>query len=98
MIRFAISKPDTRKKDIQERVVHLNWEHDPFLNNYGLKIEPNMLKTKARVLNTPEVGFSKASTRPGTSGQWSLLGKKFWQGNSVPLRAWGMHVFGQNPK
>lgn len=97
MISFAISKPDTRKKDIKERVAHLDWEHDSFLNNYGLKIEPNMLKTKARVLNSPEVLFSKASARPGTSGQWNLLGKQFLQGNIVPLRAWGIYVFGQNP-
>lgn len=98
MISFAISKPDTRKKDTKDRVAHLDWEHDPFLSNYGLKIEPNMLKTKARVLSSPDVRFSKASARPGSFGQWNLLGKQFLQGNTFPLRAWGIHVFGQNPK
>lgn len=98
MISFAISKPEIRKKDIMERVGRLDWEHDPFLSNYGLKIEPKMLKTKARVLNSPEVQFNKASAaaRPGTSGQWNLLGKKFLQGNTVPLKAWGIFVFGTN--
>lgn len=82
-----------------ERVTRLDWERDPFLSNYGLKIEPKMLKTKARVLSSPEVQFSKASqaVRPGTSGQWNLLGKRFLRGNTVPLKAWGMYVFGQNP-
>lgn len=98
MIRFAISKPEIRKRDIMERVGRLDWEHDPFLSNYGLKIEPKMLKTKARVLNSPEVLFNKASAKPGTSGQWNLMGKKFLRGNTVPLKAWGMYVFGTNLK
>lgn len=98
MISFAISKPEIRKKDIKERVARLDWEHDPFLSNYGLKIEPNMLKTKARVLNSPEVQFLKASARPGTFGQWNLMGKQFLRGNTHPLKAWGIYVFGQNPQ
>lgn len=83
-----------------ERVGRLDWEHDPFLSNYGLKIEPKMLKTKARVLNSPELQFSKVSApvRPGTSGQWNLLGKQFLRGNTVPLKAWGVYVFGPNPQ
>lgn len=43
--------------------------NDPFLSNYGLKIEPKMLKTKVWVFNSPEVWFSKASMRPGTFDQ-----------------------------
>lgn len=98
MISFAISKPDTRKKDIKDRVAYLYWEHDPFLSNYGLNIELNMWKTKARVLSSPELRFSKASARPRSFDQWNLLGKQFLQGNTFPLRACGIHVFGQNPK
>lgn len=102
MIKFAVSVPDARKMAIKDKIALLDWEHDPFLNNYGLKIEPNMLKTKARVLNPPEVMFNgpandkNASAKPGTWGSWNLKGKKFLKGNTIPLRSWGVYVFKHN--
>lgn len=98
MIKFAVSIPKARREAIKEKVTRLDWEHDPFLNSYGLKIEPNMLKTKARVLNPPEVMFTqpnynpKVSAKPGTSGKWNLAGKRFLQGNTIPLKYWGLYV------
>lgn len=93
MIKFAVSRPAQRKDSIRRGLELLKWDSDPFLNNYGLKIDPNMLKTEARILTAPTVLFGKKATvAPGFSGRWDLRGKQFLAGNHAPLRSWGVCV------
>ena len=95
MIRFAVTKPKGRKESIQEGLQLLDWATDPFLNEYGLKIDPNMLKTDARVLNPPSVLYGNNQVaNPGYSGRWDLRGKVFLKGNPAPLKSWGVCVIG----
>jgi len=96
MIKFAVTRPAQRKESIQDGLRLLDWQHDPYLQNYGLKIDPNMLTTQARVLNPPQVLYGKNQTAaPGYSGRWDLRGKVFLNGNPAPLTSWGVCVIGQ---
>lgn len=93
MIKFAVSRPGVRRESIRRGLDLLKWEEDPFLRNYGLKIDQNMLKTEARVLPSPTILFGKKQTHnPGTSGRWDLRGKQFLTGNPAPLKSWGFCV------
>lgn len=93
MIKFAVSRPAQRKESIQRGLALLKWDEDPFLKNYGLKIDNNMLKTEARILNPPAVLFGKkAVVNPMYSGRWDLRGKQFLIGNHAPLKSWGVSV------
>lgn len=63
------------------------------LKTYGMKINPQMLKTNARVLDPPEPLFAKKVTaRPGFSGRWDLRGKVFFSPNTEQLKSWGICV------
>ena len=98
MIKFAVTKPDQRKKHIQYGLDLLNWQQDPYLLDYGLKIDPKMLKTDARVLNPPAVLYGKnESAEPKYSGRWDLRGKVFLKGNPHALTSWGVCVIGKGP-
>lgn len=44
MIKFAVTRPDVRKLDIEEGIKTLGWKEDLFLKNYGLDISPNMIE------------------------------------------------------
>jgi eukaryotic translation initiation factor 2C len=93
MIKFAVSRPADRKESIRKGLDLLKWDTDPFLSNYGLKIDRNMLKTEARVLNPPTVLFGKKVTvAPGFSGRWDLRGKQFLFPNHAPLKSWGVCI------
>lgn len=95
MIKFAVTKPEQRKQTIQDGLELLDWKNDQYLTNYGLIIDPNMLKTDARILKPPEVLYGKGMTAtPGFSGRWDLRGKVFLKGNSAPLKSWGVCVVG----
>ncbi|KAI9680849.1 MAG: hypothetical protein M1817_004289 [Caeruleum heppii] len=100
MIRFAVTRPHQRAKDIEEGRQWLEWEKDIFLQNYGMKISPKMIETKARVLDPPTVQFKNSTVKPGLSGRWDLKGpRKFLTVNTDPLAVWSVCIFqARNPK
>jgi eukaryotic translation initiation factor 2C len=103
MIRFTVQRPAERVNQIRGNVAQLAWDKDPLLRDYGLQVNPNMFKTQARVLPTPQiqygVGSQDAKFTP-KDGRWDLRGKKFasWgpisAANNGGLKAWGVMVFG----
>lgn len=98
MIKFAVTRPDQRMKDIQTGINKLNWTGDKMLQAYGLSINPNMIETQARVLPPPVVQFQGSTVAPGTSGRWDLKGpRKFLTVNPEPLKAWGVCVYPGRP-
>ena len=94
MIKFAVTRPEGRKGAIAAGLQLLNWANDKYLSNYGLQIEPTMLKTKARVLDPPTILFgANKKVEPKFAGRWDLRGQKFLIGNAAPLKSWGICVF-----
>ena len=94
MIKFAVTRPQDRAKNIQEGLGLLNWQKDPMLAKYGMKINPSMIKTNARLLNPPTVEFGDGKVEnPGTNGRWRIDGKRFIEKNSRTLRSWAVVVF-----
>ena len=93
MIKFAVSRPAQRKQAIDRGLETLAWDSDPVLKDYGMKINPNMLQTNARILNPPEVLFAKGATaKPMLTGRWDLRGKVFLKPNHAALKSWGVCV------
>ena len=93
MIKFAVSRPAQRKQAIDHGLSMLNWAGDPILKNYGMKVNPNMVQTSARILDPPEVLFAKGATaKPMFSGRWDLRGKVFLKSNDKPLKSWAVLV------
>ncbi|KAL2809793.1 Piwi domain-containing protein [Aspergillus granulosus] len=94
MIKYAASRPADRLKSILKSKAMLNHSGDPVLNTFGVKIDNNMIHTKARLLPAPEIEFgNKQRVSPGTNGRWDLRGKKFYAGNKKPIDAWGVGYF-----
>lgn len=93
MIKFAVSRPPQRRQAIDQGLKKLDWAKDPMLLGYGMKINPTMLKTNARILEPPEPLFAKGATaKPNFTGRWDLRGKVFLQPNDRPLKSWGIVV------
>ncbi|EAA29350.1 Piwi-domain-containing protein [Neurospora crassa] len=89
MIKFAVQRPDQRKKDISASVQRLDWANDKYLKAFGVSISPEMAKTEAKVLRHPEVFFEKKTARPLNTGRWDLRGARFIEANKEPLTHWG---------
>ena len=94
MIKFAVTRPEGRKASIAAGLRLLNWSGDRYLANYGVQIDPNMLKTKARVLDPPSILFGKnKKVEPKFAGRWDLRGQQFLLPNAAVLKSWGVCVF-----
>ena len=43
MIKFAVTRPELRMRDINYGLGLLKWKDDKYLHNYGLKINEDMV-------------------------------------------------------
>ena len=94
MIKFAVTRPPVRAGAIANGLKGLNWPQDPMLAKYGMKISTQMIKTNARLLNSPAVEFGQGRIEtPKTDGRWRIDGKRFIEKNVEPLKRWGVIVF-----
>ncbi|KKY15039.1 putative eukaryotic translation initiation factor 2c [Phaeomoniella chlamydospora] len=94
MIKFAVSRPHERIQAIEEGKNLLSWGNDRWMKHFGMEINPNMVKTKARVLPNPQIEFGgNQRHNPGTSGRWDLRGKRFFALPGNPLVSWGIGFF-----
>ncbi|KAJ9500329.1 Protein argonaute [Exophiala xenobiotica] len=93
MIKFAVSQPEKRLQHINEGKSWLNWGADKYLNNYGLRIGTEPIKTNARILPAPGVKFGNRTQQPGNKGRWDLRGCKFLNPNTQELVSWGIGFF-----
>ena len=94
MIKFAVTKPAQRAAAINQGLDALAWNQDPNLKHYGMSIDRNMIKTKARLLDPPKVEFGKGKVEmPKTEGRWRIDGKPFIEKNRMSLDCWGVIVF-----
>ncbi|EAW22039.1 PAZ domain protein [Aspergillus fischeri NRRL 181] len=80
MIKYAASRPADHLNSIYKLKAILNHAKDPVLNTFGLAIKDDMIRTKARLLPSPDIQFGgNQCLSPGTNGHWDLCGKKFYQ-------------------
>lgn len=90
MLAFAATIPSVRWGAVEKGKSMLNWQRDPVLNAYGLKINDSPETVNAKLLTAPEVAFSSGGNeKPGNTGRWKLMGKKFYK-LGAPLMSWGV--------
>ncbi|PSN62707.1 Piwi-domain-containing protein [Corynespora cassiicola Philippines] len=97
MIKFAVTLPNERWKAVENGVKLLDWDNDKYLSLYGVKINRNPSRVKARILPSPAVAFGTGSRNATIApndliaGRWRLDGRKFALANNErPIRAWGV--------
>ncbi|RMZ70216.1 eukaryotic translation initiation factor 2c [Pyrenophora seminiperda CCB06] len=97
MIKFAVTLPKDRWAAVQQGVKLLDWENDPYLRHYDLKVSPTPAKVTARILPSPTVHFGAGSREPTLkaadmmAGRWRLDSRKFAVNNKGrEIKAWGV--------
>jgi eukaryotic translation initiation factor 2C len=92
MIKFAVTAPPERWNAIEHGLKMLSWSEDPYLQKYGVKINPKKTVADSRLLPAPTVKYGAGDAKPGTSGRWDLKNKKFLLPNPTPLKSWAVCV------
>ena len=95
MIKFAVTLPERRWKDIEYGIDMFKWGQDKYLAKYGLKVAGNgsaPSKVTAKLLPPPKVRFGAGEAVPNLTGRWDLRGKRLLEPNPQPLQSWGVCV------
>ncbi|KAI1815099.1 Piwi-domain-containing protein [Poronia punctata] len=94
MIKTAVTRPPKRRAAIMEGFNMMKYHEDPYLREFGIQVQPSMVRTEARVIKNPVVTFGNETIDPKLAGRWDLRGKRFVEPNRQSLDAWGFVVAG----
>ncbi|KAI0394409.1 Piwi-domain-containing protein [Xylariaceae sp. FL0594] len=94
MIKVAVTRPPKRREDIMGGFNAFKFDKDPYLAEFGIQVRPQMTRTKAVLLQNPEVTFGNEKVNPRMSGRWDLRGKRFVEPNTCEITSWGFVVCG----
>ncbi|KAF7723040.1 Eukaryotic translation initiation factor 2C [Apophysomyces ossiformis] len=86
MIKFTCQKPNIRANKIRDGMQQLNYRNNPYLQQFGMSVKPEMAMIQARVLPTPQISYhasSQEATFAPQGGAWNLRGKKVVQGATL---------------
>ncbi|KAI8330896.1 Piwi domain-containing protein [Chlamydoabsidia padenii] len=94
MIKFTCHKPHARSNKINQGINLLKYRENEHIQEFGMKIDPEMAQVDARVLPAPRVSYHQTSQDanflPG-NGAWTLRGKKLASGATV--KSWSVVNF-----
>ncbi|EIE85427.1 hypothetical protein G6F46_009276 [Rhizopus delemar] len=94
MIKFTCQKPNVRANKISQGLNLLKYRDNPYINQFGVVIKPEMAVINARVLPTPRISYHQSSQDAEFApqgGAWNLRGKKVAQG--ATLGSWALVNF-----
>ncbi|KAI8979788.1 Piwi domain-containing protein [Mycotypha africana] len=94
MIKFTCQKPNIRANKIRQGLGLMQHRDNPYLQQFGMAVKPEMAVVKARVLPTPKISYHQSSQDAEFApqgGAWNLRGKKVAQG--ATLGSWSVVNF-----
>jgi hypothetical protein len=96
LIKVAAARPDIRRKDTEAGFQMLQLNQSPLMKSYGIEIDTNMVKVKARILDSPTLLMNSrnqnANTLNPTFGSWNMKDSRVASGatlNSFSIVALG---------
>ncbi|CAO0794814.1 unnamed protein product [Mucor circinelloides] len=93
MIKFTCQKPNVRANKIKQGLGLLQY-NNPYMQQFGMAVKPEMAVINARVLPTPKISYHPSSQEAEFApqgGAWNLRGKKVAQG--ATLGSWSVVNF-----
>ncbi|RKO87186.1 Piwi domain-containing protein [Blyttiomyces helicus] len=90
MIKFTCQPPHVRSAKISQGVTLFDYEDNPYMHFFGIKVEKDLALVPARVMPIPKLMFGGSSEIP-RDGVWALKEKKLYEG--AGLKSWGVIAF-----
>ncbi|KAF9973718.1 eukaryotic translation initiation factor 2C, 2 [Actinomortierella ambigua] len=95
MLKFMGLNPTDRANRIRKGVQLLNYKGNEYIRAFGMEIDTNMVKVKARILPAPSLRYHESSNQARIvpkDGIWNLRASKMFIG--ATLISWGVIAFG----
>ncbi|KDO27771.1 hypothetical protein SPRG_07370 [Saprolegnia parasitica CBS 223.65] len=83
MIRYTCTKPEERRRKIEEKVAEAHFEADTCLAAFGATLNPKMLAIEARILPDPKLRYARDAIEVPAAGAWNMRNKGFFEGMAI---------------
>ncbi|CAH1728334.1 unnamed protein product [Chironomus riparius] len=70
LIRYSATSTDERKRKIRELLDKINYEIDPTVKGFGIKVDKTFEKTEARVIDPPKLKYRNNALVTPDRGVW----------------------------
>lgn len=93
MIRATARSAPDREREINNLMNKADFNKDPYVREFGLKVSKSMVEVRGRVLNSPRLQYGGRTRQQAVpcQGVWDMRGKQFYTG--VEIRVWAIACF-----
>lgn len=91
IVKQAAQPPTARVESIEANVRTLNWQKDPNLADYGLRVKSGSILANARVFDSPNLSYAGTQIIKPKDGKWNPSGKKLLKCQTIS--SWGILKF-----
>lgn len=91
MLRIACTRPDQRKNEILQTVRANNYDQDPYTQEFGMQISPELTQVQARILDPPKLQYRGGGPFIPEAGAWNIRSKQLLE--TPPVNKWAVINF-----
>ncbi|CAL1287887.1 unnamed protein product [Larinioides sclopetarius] len=91
MIKFTANPPKERFNKIKETIKSANFNQDPCVREFGMKVSNELLSLDARKIEAPTVRYSNERKVRPRDGSWDMRGNQYFRG--ADINAWVLLSF-----
>ncbi|GFQ99361.1 protein argonaute-2 [Trichonephila clavata] len=94
MIKFTAKPPKKRFEEIRDSLKRANFNMDPCLKEFGVKVSPEPISLDGRIIEAPNVRYLEQKVKP-KDGVWDMKEKQYFQ--PAVINSWVLLSFA-NPR
>ncbi|KAL7753006.1 hypothetical protein RI367_001457 [Sorochytrium milnesiophthora] len=83
IIKLTACKPQERKKRVEDEFSKLNYNSDPTIREFGIKVARDMVRINAHILDCPMLGYGNRKEVQPRSGEWNMRNTSVLRGVSI---------------
>ncbi|KAG8958174.1 hypothetical protein FRC00_002972, partial [Tulasnella sp. 408] len=83
MVEFSTPKPEDRLRNIRNGLQYLGYGNSPYLQDFGINVDPNLITIKGRILPTPTLLYGQNVTIQPRDGRWNMRHKTLYKPEKI---------------
>ncbi|GIY90905.1 protein argonaute-3 [Caerostris darwini] len=83
MIKFTAKPPKQRFDKVRESLKTANFNQDPCVREFGMKVSTEPLDLEGRVIEAPNVRYHQEQKIKPRDGSWDMRGQKYFKGAEI---------------
>ncbi|KAG9047215.1 hypothetical protein FS837_002809 [Tulasnella sp. UAMH 9824] len=83
MVKFSTLRPEDRLRSIRNGLQQLSYSNSPYLQDFGINVDPNPITIKGRILPPPTLLYGQNVTIQPRHGRWNMRHKTLYKPEKI---------------